>query len=279
MSQFWIKQTADAPTYGPFTGAQLKTFAAERRIAPTSLVSPDQTTWHVAHTVKGLFPAQPEPAQTAPVASAPTPHMPPVPQSTSAQPIPYRTPGAVITQTELTRRGVGAFAFVAGLLAVAYVFTLCATWVLESTVGTVLGVATFFLLLIPALILWINWVHAAHKDLRFLTNGAYRITPGQAVGLSFVPIFDAFWVVYMPYKLATELNVHLAARKQALIPTGTVMTCQIASVVVAIPLPLLTPVMYAISMWLVQSGFNRLAGAPATTTSASNPHYAAIQPA
>ena len=119
----------------------------------------------------------------------------------------------------------------------------------------------FVLLALLALVFWLGWVHAAHRDLREITDGEYSVSPGQAVGFSFIPLFDAFWAVYMPWRLTAELNRHLAARNLTPVPSAAVMVCQIISIPAAILLPGLTPVLYAVSMLLVQGGLNRLAQA------------------
>jgi hypothetical protein len=123
----------------------------------------------------------------------------------------------------------------------------------------IVGTCSFLLLAIPAVVLWLIWVYSAHGDVQRLSGGAYSITPGKALGFSFIPGFDAFWVVYMPYRLACELNRHLSASGQRTVSSGTVITCQICSVLAAVLVPGFTPVLYAISMWQVQGGLNRLA--------------------
>jgi hypothetical protein len=132
-----------------------------------------------------------------------------------------------------------------------------------QTIFIAVGASCGFLLLaIPTLILWLVWVGGTHADLKQMTGGSYDISPGKAIGFSFIPFFDAFWVVYMPWRLSAEVNRHLAARGLPPISSNTVMGCQIASVVAALILPALTPVMYAVSMWQVQGGLNRLLAAP-----------------
>ena len=56
-----------------------------------------------------------------------------------------------------------------------------------------------------------------------------------------------------------ELNRHLTTRGLRPVSAGGVLTCQIASAVTSLLLPGLMPVLYAVSMWQIQSGVNRLA--------------------
>jgi hypothetical protein len=98
-----------------------------------------------------------------------------------------------------------------------------------------------------------------HRDLQSLSGGQYSISPGKAVGFSFIPAFDAFWAIYMPWRACGELNQHLRSRGLAEVSGGAVLGCQIGSVVTALFLPCLLPVLYAASMWQLQAGMNRLA--------------------
>jgi hypothetical protein len=128
-------------------------------------------------------------------------------------------------------------------------------WDMALAIGST---CAFLLLAIPALVLWLVWVHGAHRDLGAITVGRYGVSPGQAVGFSFIPLFDAFWVVYMPWRLSVELNRQLGVRGLTPISSAAVMTCQIISIPAAFLLPGLTPMLYAVSMLVVQNGLNRL---------------------
>jgi hypothetical protein len=118
--------------------------------------------------------------------------------------------------------------------------------------------AAFFLCAIPTLILWLVWVGGTHGDLRRMSAGDYTISPAKAVGFSFIPLFDIFWAIYMPWRMAGEVNRHLNVRGLKPVSSGGVITCQILSVVVAPFFPGLTPVFYGVSMLQVQGGLNRL---------------------
>jgi len=117
-----------------------------------------------------------------------------------------------------------------------------------------------------ALILWLVWVYGIHKDLRVLSGGRHTISPGQAVGFSFLPLFDAFWAVYMPVRACGALNQHLAARGLRKASKGTVITCQLFSILFALAIPGLTPILYALSMRTIQKGMNRLIASPKTNS-------------
>lgn len=115
-----------------------------------------------------------------------------------------------------------------------------------------------FLLGIGALVYWLVLVHAAHRDLRDFTGGTYKITPGQAVGFCFIPAFSVYWVVYMPWKLLSEVRVHLREGTSQASP-GLVMGFQIASVPLGILFgPGAAALMYALTMTRIQKGLNAL---------------------
>jgi hypothetical protein len=117
--------------------------------------------------------------------------------------------------------------------------------------------AGWFLMGIGVLVYWLLLVFATHKDIRRLTAGAYDISPGKAVGFSFIPGFSAFWVVYMPSRLAGEVNRHLQPFGSGC-SKGTVLAVQIASIPLGLILPAMAPLMYSISMLHIQRGLNRV---------------------
>lgn len=181
------------------------------------------------------------------------------------QPVTYysRSP-ATNCAADLRRRTVAPFGIVAALMfatsGVVAVNAYLGSGFASSTelAVSIGGTCAFLLLAIPALVLWLVWLHRAHQDIRSISAGSYTISPGKAVGFSFIPLFDAFWVVYMPCRLSAELNRHLEELSLPRVATGAVMVSQIFSVISAPIFPGLTPLLYAVSMWQVQRGLNRL---------------------
>jgi len=115
-------------------------------------------------------------------------------------------------------------------------------------------------LVIPAFVMWIKWLGAAHRDARAITGYRYPISPARATGFMFIPFFNAFWAIFMPGKLAGAVNEALEAAGQPKISSGAVTACQVASVIAPlVGLYALTPLLCAISMRTIQGGFNRLA--------------------
>jgi hypothetical protein len=112
---------------------------------------------------------------------------------------------------------------------------------------------------VAALALWAMWLAGVHRDIRVITRGQYPVAPSKAVGFLFIPIFNAFWAIIAPSKLAGALNMQLEGNGLPLIPRGRVVACQVVSVLAPlVGLYALTPLMYAISMRTIQAGFNRL---------------------
>lgn len=104
---------------------------------------------------------------------------------------------------------------------------------------------------------WLVLVHKVHTDVRNLTGGAYDVSPGKAVGFNFIPGFSAFWVVYMPSRLAGELNRQLARMGQTASP-GPVTALQVASIPLGLFVPALAPIMYSITMMRIQGALNQI---------------------
>jgi hypothetical protein len=237
-------------------------------------VSNDQVTWHAASRYPKLFPPAAA-AAAAPV--APKPAQAPVQAEASppGQSLGYYAPATTteFASINMPRRSVIPFASVAGVMvALSLGIFLHAifgdnsarnvsdfTFVIASTCG-------FLLLAVVAFVLWLMWVGGVHQDMRAITDRQYSISPGMAVGFSCIPLFDAFWIVYMPWRMASELNRPLASRGLATIPVAAVMTMQILSIPFALIVPGLTVAMYAGSMMLIQSGLNRLSTSAASTT-------------
>ena len=114
---------------------------------------------------------------------------------------------------------------------------------------------------ITALVLWLIWLNRTHRDMHRLTGGRYPISPDKAIGLSFVPLFNIYWSVHVPSQLCGELNHHLRAAGLPEVSKRIVKACHILGIVLFIPIPALTAILYAVSMSKIQGGLNRLAKA------------------
>jgi hypothetical protein len=114
---------------------------------------------------------------------------------------------------------------------------------------------------------WLILVYAVHKDVGNLTAGGYDISPAKAVGFSFIPGFSAFWAVYMPSRLAGELNRQLRATGRTA-PAGPIVALQVASIPLGLLVPALVPILYSITMIRIQKALNQIwlsaQAAPAT---------------
>lgn len=258
MSEWHYSKNGNAS--GPVDGATLKRLARDGELLRTDLVWKEgMANWLPALRVKGLFDATPPASATAaPMTTASAPQPPASLAYASPRTGNEALPAEVRPRSPIPFTIIAALMFASGLVVAyqAYFLSGSAQDVLVSVIGT----CGFLVLAIPALVLWMVWIFGVHRDVRTLTHGQYTISPGKAVGFSFIPLFDAFWACYMPYSLTHEINRHLRQHGKTLIPTGLVLACQIASVLLAFFLPGFLPVLYAITMWLVQSGMNRLIG-------------------
>ena len=117
--QFWVKVAADGQEYGPYSGADLKKFAAEGNVARESLVSTDHVAWHAARRVDWLWPAQ-APAVPTMAPAAPQASYAAAPVA-AAVPVGYYTPPQYGAQAgdyhqQIQPRSVRGFVVVAVLM-------------------------------------------------------------------------------------------------------------------------------------------------------------------
>jgi len=92
-----------------------------------------------------------------------------------------------------------------------------------------------------------------------LTGYGYRVSPAKATGFSVIPLFDIYWAVSAPTRLAGAVNSALESAGQPKIARGAVTACQLLSILAPfVGLYAITPLMYAMSMRIIQRGFNRL---------------------
>ena len=160
---------------GPVTFEQLQELAKSGKLDRfTSMAwTHGMACWVAAHQVKGLFEDPPPPPLrvTSPVPTA---------ETTSSSPALSSSPSAPAEATDLAQ--VAAYLLWAAVASLAIeVATLGATG-LFTAVG--------FLLAISGGIVQVLWLHRAWGTV----PAEYRsFTPGQAVGLLFVPVFNVYW--------------------------------------------------------------------------------------
>jgi hypothetical protein len=202
-------------------------------------------------------PIAPPPLSPTPASASPRPSLPPA--------LGYATPGVTGHGTIAARR-TGTFFTIALLmlpvgLAHAYGFVINLSRrpsdvAILVTIGAALAWAV---LSVAALLLWLFWLAGVHKDIRFLTAGHYEVSPAKAAGFFFIPIFNVFWVIFVPAKLAGAVNKQLQAAGEPPVSRGGVVACQVISAIAPfVGLYAITPLMYAMSMRMIQGGFNRL---------------------
>jgi hypothetical protein len=106
-------------------------------------------------------------------------------------------------------------------------------------------------------IYWLVWIYIVHREIRGYTGGAHSIGPGLALGLCFVPFFNLFWSVYMPYQLALTIRDRSMQRTSIITPE-TVLTFQILAILPGCCLGGLTWLFTGLAMHHIQTGLNRL---------------------
>jgi hypothetical protein len=134
-------------------------------------------------------------------------------------------------------------------------------------------------------IVWVIWIYRAHNDVRRFTSEQYSISPGLALGLCFVPLFNLFWQVYMPYRLAQfiekesrigspsgrSMNPYARYGTEAAtanVSAGTILALQIVAIVGGCCVHGLTMLLFSISAFMMQRGLNQLW----RTAAANAPH-------
>jgi hypothetical protein len=124
----------------------------------------------------------------------------------------------------------------------------------ETGLGTAVG-----LIWVVGLIYWFLWIYRSHREYQDYTGHRHPISPVLALALCFVPIFNLFWVCYMPYKLAQGIRADLRIFGKSF-NVSTVVTVQIIGAVLALcvwALPL-TLIAYTFTMGHIQRGLNTL---------------------
>ena len=104
-------------------------------------------------------------------------------------------------------------------------------------------------------IYWLVWVWIVHREMQVFAGGQYPISPAQALGFCFIPLFNLFWMVWMPYRLARDLEFRLDPRH---VRPGRVLTCQILALVPGGCLWGLGSFFRGIAMNSIQSSLNEL---------------------
>ena len=107
------------------------------------------------------------------------------------------------------------------------------------------------------LIYWLVWVYKVHKEMRVYTNFGYAISPGKALGFCFIPLFNIFWRIYMPYKLAEGVRQYLGHRSRVFDP-GSVLAFYILALVPGSCVLGLDLLFTGLGMREVQKGLNVL---------------------
>jgi hypothetical protein len=292
MANYWVKTPESGAVRGPFSGSQLKAMALNGELAGSELVSVDQTKWSPAERVKGLFPVMVEPtpasqkpaqaipprAETTREAASPPPVAPPQPTA-AFSPIPFTPSPVKPRNVRWFLISAWSMVAVAVLLigptvinTIAFIFagSHSSAIAANSTLGRLMAASILLALALRVIatlaalslgVYFVVWVYQVHEDMRRLTAGAYPISPGQACGFCFIPFFNLYWIVAMPWKLAVAIDRELGGGSSPTSPTR-VMVFQILQQVAPLPFCCLFvnvgPIFFALSMMNIQTGMNEL---------------------
>jgi hypothetical protein len=113
---------------------------------------------------------------------------------------------------------------------------------------------------------WLVWIYRSHQEFQEYTGYRHTISAGKALGYSFIPFFNLFWVCYMPYTLAQGLDRCLRTFGKSF-NSSSVLVVQIIGVVAGFCIFPLTLIAHTFTMWRIQRGLNTLwAQADASST-------------
>lgn len=101
------------------------------------------------------------------------------------------------------------------------------------------------------------WAYLAHRDFRQFTLGAYPIGPGRACGFCWIPLFNLFWLVYMPYKLAESVEWHLGPGRPIVTPRN-ILWMQLGAIIAGCCVAGLPNFLHASTAKQIQTGLNAL---------------------
>lgn len=122
---------------------------------------------------------------------------------------------------------------------------------------TLFWLATLLSLAIAGIcsVYWLIWILVVHREMALFTAGQYPVSPGQAVGFCFIPFFNLYWIIWMPHRLARELDSTLGPGR---ISPARVMLWQILSLLPGGLLFGLGSLFRGIAMTRLQAALNEL---------------------
>lgn len=302
MKNYWLIRVQDGPVEGPFTAAQIKSMAGSGEIARQMLIADDSGNWVAAERIKGLFdqptsspsvPATPPPANEYGIEPAPasshvrpshTIEPPPLAQAPAYHS--FETPPLQGRPGHIRNLGwfivlcsiVTALGLITAVLSgiesaqrggrIEDLFDPDAPWMPSDTFACVSFFGT-----VALWIVWIVWVFKVHAEVREFSNGRYPTSPGLALGLCFVPFFNIYWNIAMPYKLAQYVERESVARPAAsglaamhmrqpvvagAVSAGTVLALQIVGTLGGCCVQGASMLLFGISALLIQRGLNQM---------------------
>ena len=293
MKNYWLIRVQDGPVEGPFTAAQIKSMAGSGEIKRQMLIADDSGNWVAAERIKGMF----ESSAGAAVSAPPTPtgdygvEPPPV----AAQPRGHVVSPPITQQAGIGSYGAPAHGPVGRIRSLTWFVVLCSilaalglvTSVLSSIESTQQGgdfedlfdpdapwmlsdtlACSTFIGLVALWIVWVVWIYKVHAEISDYSSGTYPTSPGLALGLCFVPFFNIYWNIAMPYKLAQYLETntrairHSARSNQQVmtsaVSAGSVMALQIVGTLGGCCFLGANMLLFSISALLMQRGLNDL---------------------
>jgi hypothetical protein len=113
-------------------------------------------------------------------------------------------------------------------------------------------------MLVPlTLWLWIYalvWLYKVHREVRDFTGWQYPTSPGTALGFCFIPIFNLYWGVVTPYRLALWIETMQGKQRGAI--ANTVLILMILAIVPGSCVPGLSFLLWGLALRSVQKQLN-----------------------
>ena len=148
---------------------------------------------------------------------------------------------------------------------------LLTKFILFLTAGLLVPVAS-----LAMFIYYTVWVYKIHEEMRCFTDGQYPISPGKACGYCWIPFYNLYWLVHMPWVLSEEINSYLDQRSEP-VNSGGVMTLGILAFIPGAFIGGLSLVFRGWTMNLIQNGLNSLwlnqSDRTSTTTTTGRPIF------
>jgi len=134
---------------------------------------------------------------------------------------------------------------------------VAATSSTDPSTTVIILLAIIIVAWLSLIIYWLVWIGLIHGEMRRFTAYDYKISPAKAVGFCFIPLFNLFWLVYMPYEMARTLPRYLGFKPGSDRST-LVLVFQLLGMILWMCLNFPPILFFALTMYAIQSVLNDL---------------------